>query len=163
MQITLKNAASRCFTQQLTRNNMANYYRQRNILWNQQRFDENWPRYQNYEVHLADKVVGVLRISFAERICYIREIQLLPAYQGSGIGGKLLDWVLERSRQQQLEAVRLSVYTNNPARRLYSRKGFTVKQLHQGMYRMQYRLTDHPNTEPPQSGSSGLLNCPHTY
>lgn len=141
MQITLKNASDRYFSQQLTRDNMASYYKQRNILWNQQRFDENWPRYKNYEVHLEGKAIGILRISFAERICYIREIQLLPAYQGSGIGSKLLDWVLDRSRQKQLEAVRLSVYTNNPARRLYSRKGFTVKQQYQGMYRMQYRLT----------------------
>lgn len=141
MQITIKNAVDKRFSEQLTRDNMAPYYRQQNILWNRQRFDHNWNHYQNYEVHLDDKAIGILRISFAESICYIREIQLLPAYQGSGIGSKLLDWVLDRSRQKQLESVRLSVYTNNPARRLYSRKGFTVKQIHQGMYRMQYQLS----------------------
>ncbi len=141
MQITIKNAVDKRFSEQLTRDNMAPYYRQQNILWNRQRFDRNWSRYQNYEVHIDDQAIGILRISFAESICYIREIQLLPAYQGSGIGSKLLDWVLDRSRQKQLESVRLSVYTNNPARRLYSRKGFTIKQMHQGMYRMQYRLS----------------------
>lgn len=140
MQITLKNAVERTFTQELTRENMLPYYQQRNILWNQKRFDENWPRYQNFEVHLDDRPIGIVRLSFAQNICYLRELQLLRQYQGSGIGSKLLDWLLERCRKENLIAIRLSVYTNNPARRLYARKGFEVKMIHQGMYRMQYRL-----------------------
>jgi len=140
MQITLKNAVNKSFSQQLTRENMQPYYSQRNILWNQERFDANWPRYRNYEVHLDETPVGIVRLSFANNICYLRELQLVRRYQGAGIGSKLLDWLLERCRSERLEAIRLSVYTNNPARRLYARKGFEVKQLHQGMYRMQYRL-----------------------
>jgi len=140
MQISLKPASDKSFTAQLTRENMTPYYRQRNILWNQARFDQNWPRFNNYEVHIGEKPVGILRLSFADNICYIREIQLKREYQGAGIGSRVLDWVVKKAREYKLTAVRLSVYTNNPARRLYARKGFQVKQLYQDMYRMQYRL-----------------------
>ncbi|MCV6587640.1 MAG: GNAT family N-acetyltransferase [Marinobacterium sp.] len=140
-ELHLRHATDKTFSQQLTRENMAPYYRQHNILWNQQRFDENWQRYQNYELCLSDQPVAIVRLSFDGSLCYIRELQVQRAWQGNGIGGRLLDWVLRRAREQQYEAVRLSVYTNNPARRLYARKGFQVKQLYQGMYRMQHRLS----------------------
>jgi GNAT superfamily N-acetyltransferase len=44
--------------------------------------------------------------------------------RGRGIGGALLDALLARAREQRHRALSLSVDRQNPARRLYERKGF---------------------------------------
>ncbi|MGR2753742.1 N-acetyltransferase family protein [Agromyces arachidis] len=45
--------------------------------------------------------------------------------RGAGLGGRLVDAVLERAADRGLPGVSLSVETGNRARHLYSRKGFT--------------------------------------
>jgi GNAT superfamily N-acetyltransferase len=44
--------------------------------------------------------------------------------RGAGIGSALLDALLTMAREQRFRAVSLSVDRQNPARRLYERKGF---------------------------------------
>lgn len=70
--------------------------------------------------HLADTgQLAALSDAFA-----IAEVAVLPAYQGHGIGGRLLDGLLAR-----IDARRalLGVYTDNPvARHVYEKRGFTV-------------------------------------
>jgi ribosomal protein S18 acetylase RimI-like enzyme len=51
-------------------------------------------------------------------------IGVVPEARGRGIGGALLDALLALAREQGYQAVSLSVDRENPARRLYERKGF---------------------------------------
>lgn len=50
---------------------------------------------------------------------------LLPQYRGKGLGSKLLDAVLKKSKEYGLEKIELNVYsTNTPAIALYRKFGF---------------------------------------
>ena len=51
-------------------------------------------------------------------------IGVVAEARGRGIGGALLDALLARAREQRHRALSLSVDRQNPARRLYERKGF---------------------------------------
>jgi GNAT superfamily N-acetyltransferase len=49
---------------------------------------------------------------------------VVPEARGQGIGGALLDALLTLAREQGFRALSLAVDRQNPARRLYERKGF---------------------------------------
>ena len=51
-------------------------------------------------------------------------IGVAPGWRGRGIGGRLLDSLLDLARQRRIGAISLSVERANPARRLYGRRGF---------------------------------------
>lgn len=58
-------------------------------------------------------------------------ISVLPGHRGRGIGGALLDALLDRLRSDGHAAVCLSVQrTNEVARRLYERRDFSVAEDH---------------------------------
>ena len=57
----------------------------------------------------------------------IANIAVLPSHRKAGIGGSLLDTMLEQSRAEKTEAVYLEVRTSNePAIRLYVSRGFQI-------------------------------------
>ena len=53
----------------------------------------------------------------------LMELQVHPARRGSGVGARLLERVIEATRGRALS---LTTRSDNPARRLYERHGFTV-------------------------------------
>lgn len=56
----------------------------------------------------------------------LRQLYLLDGWQGRGIGGSLMDWVLGRARHRRAQEIYLSVWTeNHRAQRFYRRYGFT--------------------------------------
>lgn len=65
---------------------------------------------------------------------YIDNIQISPAWQGYGIGSDILDRIINDCDQ---ESVRLTTFDDNPARRLYERKGFTVTERHGSTIKME--------------------------
>ena len=62
----------------------------------------------------------------------IIDISLAPSARGQGVGGAILQDVLDQARRTG-KAVSIHVETNNPARRLYQRLGFEVAE-DQGVY-----------------------------
>lgn len=69
---------------------------------------------------------------------YLDTVSVFPEHQGKGIGQKLIQALIEQSRECGFSKVGLLVETNNPsARRLYERIGFQVagpKSLLGGTY-----------------------------
>lgn len=63
----------------------------------------------------------------------ICNICLLPQYRGKGIGGALLKQYIAQNTRPVLK---LQVYKNNPARRLYERMGFRTYEETDSHYRM---------------------------
>ncbi|MBA4114850.1 MAG: GNAT family N-acetyltransferase [Rubrobacter sp.] len=51
-------------------------------------------------------------------------IGVAPGWRGRGVGGTLLDTLLGTAKSQGFDALSLSVEPDNPAARLYERKGF---------------------------------------
>jgi ribosomal protein S18 acetylase RimI-like enzyme len=67
--------------------------------------------------------IGLLKYYLAPTEWKLVQVQILPKYQGQGLGGHVIRIVLDEALKSQL-AVRLSVLKGNPAQRLYERLGF---------------------------------------
>lgn len=72
-----------------------------------------------------DTLIGYYATNVDGGTLYLNDIYLVPAFQGHGIGGYLLQTVLHAADTQGYN-VRLDVLTVNPARRLYERFGFAI-------------------------------------
>lgn len=87
--------------------------------------------YQQTHIILVDrKPVGLLKLGVVslndmEKSLHIRQLQIMPAFQGKGIGSAALDVVKKRALQLCLP-ITLNVLLKNPARALYLRHGFQV-------------------------------------
>ena len=96
-----------------------------------------------YESHiiLADRKpiglvkMGVVALNNTHKSLHIRQIQIMPKYQGKGIGSRALTVVKKRALQLCLP-ITLNVLLKNPARGLYLRHGFQVENKN----RLEYQL-----------------------
>ena len=68
---------------------------------------------------------------------YIFQIQILPSYQGQGIGRGLITNLCEKANKENL-SVGLSVLKSNPAKKLYDALGFRVVAENSAEYDMVY-------------------------
>lgn len=57
-----------------------------------------------------------------------------PRYRGEGIGGRLLDEVINIYQREAYEYIELTVRVDNPAQKLYFDKGFRVRQVLKNYY-----------------------------
>ncbi|WP_412025561.1 GNAT family N-acetyltransferase [Burkholderia cepacia] len=69
--------------------------------------------------------IGLLKATRAAGEWHVHQIQILPAWQGRGIGEAVLRALLSDAARENA-CVSLSVLHGNPARRLYERLGFRV-------------------------------------
>jgi ribosomal protein S18 acetylase RimI-like enzyme len=67
--------------------------------------------------------VGAIELARRGSEFHLGRIELLPAWQGRGLGTRLLGEILDEARAAG-KPVRLQVLRVNPARRLYERLGF---------------------------------------
>lgn len=93
--------------------------------WQRQHFEEKWAPEIFQVVERAGRRIGVLSVSRTNEEVRIIEIQLLPEFQGHGIGTALLQRELQFADARELP-VRLQVLRKNRARALYERLGFRV-------------------------------------
>ncbi len=76
---------------------------------------------------LGDEAIGRLYVGrWPSQICVI-DISLLPDYRGRGIGTRLLRGLIDEA-QAQHKNVSIHVEKNNPARHLYVRLGFVIRE-----------------------------------
>jgi ribosomal protein S18 acetylase RimI-like enzyme len=68
---------------------------------------------------------GAVSIEKRDDTLFLSNIQILPAFQGRGIGTAIIEEMLDEARALGLPAT-LRVLKNNPARRLYERLGFRI-------------------------------------
>ncbi len=93
--------------------------------WQRQHFEEKWSPEQFEIVEQAGQRIGTLSVSRTHEEVRILEIQVLPEFQGQGIGTQLLQRELRFADERALP-VRLQVLRKNRARTLYERLGFRV-------------------------------------
>lgn len=84
----------------------------------------SWQLSENYIVERDCYRIGVLRISNDADALHIRDLQLVPEARGAGGGTFLLETVHAWARRRRLRILRLRVFTDNPATRLYARLGY---------------------------------------
>ena len=100
-------------------------------LTNEQHLERIKDHYYDSHIILRDrKPIGVLKMGVVSvnsltKSLHIRQLQILPEFQGKGIGSKVLQVVKKRALRLQLP-ITLNVLLKNPARALYLRHGFQI-------------------------------------
>lgn len=98
--------------------------------WNEsgqrQYFEEKWARAAYHIVEYKNAPAGVLWVTEHPEKHVLHEIQLLPAYQGRGIGTTLLRRAIAHAHAHHVP-LQLRVLTHNiRAQQLYTRLGFVI-------------------------------------
>ncbi|PVZ41163.1 GNAT family N-acetyltransferase [Pseudomonas sp. CC120222-01a] len=114
----------RTFARDLTRRAMLPYYREFDLLWIEQAFDEAWGWREQWLVMEGETVLGFCSLSQDRQALFIRELHLLPEQRGRGVGSQVLETLARWAAQRRLPLLRLMVFKSNPARQLYLRHGF---------------------------------------
>ncbi|HIF5945858.1 TPA: GNAT family N-acetyltransferase [Vibrio parahaemolyticus] len=141
MEVQLKVGSDSLFAESLTKSNMASYYQTRGIIWDHNQFLSSWEELDNYEVHLDQDRVGVLRFSYSGDTTFLRDFQILPEFQGRGIGAKCLELVVRHALKRQSTKLVLRVFSENPAISLYESKGFVRTSEVKGLVGMEIPLS----------------------
>lgn len=112
------------FAQQLVEETMSPYWQKRRMVFSRQLFRDQWVRLETAIIMRDDRKAGLIAWDVIEGIHHLRELHMAAPWRGQGIGSQVLaNWI---ARQEALGArkMRLKVFAENPARRLYERMGF---------------------------------------
>ena len=127
----------RTFARDLTRRAMLAYYREFDLLWLEEAFDQAWGWREQWLIVDAGQPLGFCSLSQDSRALYIRELHLVEAARGKGIGGWVLEQLAEWAGRRHLPLLRLTVFKSNPAQALYLRHGFVAQGEDECFVRMQ--------------------------
>lgn len=125
------------FARQLTCSNMLAYHLRHDLLWQDEAFDLAWIVRQNWIIRRGEQALGFVSLSRDARALYIRELQIDKAFQGQGAGTWAIGQVWAMVLLERRPALRLTVFKDNPARRLYERMGLRVVGEDECFLRMQ--------------------------
>nr|WP_281179389.1 GNAT family N-acetyltransferase [Sedimenticola selenatireducens] len=84
-------------------------------------------------VIMNERRVGYLSMKRDDQGIYIENIQLSPFLHGRGMGTEILEQLLKRYDR---EVIRLTTFSDNPARCLYERLGFIITAREEGILQM---------------------------
>jgi ribosomal protein S18 acetylase RimI-like enzyme len=91
-------------------------------------------------IQVDDRRAGILFVTERNGLRVLKHIELLPEFQGRGIGTAVIGDVIAAAHRDGL-GITLYVLTANPARRLYERFGFVVTEtVDTGLYGVKYRM-----------------------
>ena len=91
-----------------------------------ERWERVLVRYECAEIlSHAGRPIGLLKVARDDRDWNLIQIQLLPEFQGGGLGRALLEELIAEARAAGA-SIQLSVLKGSAARRLYERLGFEV-------------------------------------
>ncbi|MDI9778780.1 GNAT family N-acetyltransferase [Pseudomonas putida] len=129
--------AWRTFARDLTRRAMLPYYREFDLLWIEEAFDEAWGWREQWLVMEGETVLGYCSLSQDRQALFIRELHLVPEQRGRGVGSWVLQTLTDWAAQRRLPLLRLMVFKSNRARQLYLRHGFVEMGEDECFVRMQ--------------------------
>ena len=86
-------------------------------------FADEWWTLPFKIILLDDAPIGVLSVRSVNGYLFIHEIQLLPEFQGRGVGTEILQEQITEAKQLALP-LKLKVLRKNRAQELYKRMGF---------------------------------------
>ncbi len=96
-----------------------------NEAWQEEHYRQQFNPSANQIISLEGRDAGVIRVSETESEVFLSNIEVLPEFQGSGLGTSLIRALLAHARRFN-KPVLLQVLKVNPAQRLYLRLGFSI-------------------------------------
>ncbi len=106
--------------------------------WQRAEFEKRFQQSSYFMVEIDDVAVGTVCVERRPACLYILELQLLPAYQGLGIGSEVVRSIIRDAAAEQLPIALSVVPANTGARRLYERLGFEVTNVDPPFIRMSH-------------------------
>ena len=100
--------------------------------YQERRFRESYDHSETQFVLVDGIAVGYLRTSECESAVFIDQVEIVPDYQGRGIGTSLINDLLALGRPVELGVLKV----NDDAGRLYERLGFRVISDNEKHYQM---------------------------
>ena len=88
-------------------------------------------------LNIHGKPIGLFKFYEDNTTCHVIQVQILPEYQGKGIGKSIL-MTLQKQALRDDKSINLSVLKSNPAIKLYERLGFTIISQSDNEFTMQY-------------------------
>lgn len=142
MRLALRPATEdeRAFCGALTRSNLSVYLAARGTSWDPGLYRASWREFENLAILADDRVAGVLRLRADGGTLEIRDLQVVPASQGQGIGTWAIQQAKSLAADRGSDLVRLRVFEENPARALYARLGFGSEVVVAGKVQMAFTM-----------------------
>ncbi|MCA1723831.1 MAG: GNAT family N-acetyltransferase, partial [Thermomicrobia bacterium] len=91
--------------------------------WQERFFADHFDPTHSRIIVVDGEDVGVIAVEWGAAEALLANIEILPDYQGRGLGAALVNQIIAEAEAHHLP-VRLQVLKVNPARRLYERLGF---------------------------------------
>lgn len=88
------------------------------------------------------KEIGIIKVIPKTNELQLHQMQILPEFQGNGLGAELIRQTILRSEKLQLPIV-LFVITSSPAKRLYDRFGFVITEEYEYHCKMCWKPVCH--------------------
>lgn len=99
-------------------------------------FVNQWKATEVRIIVVAGEDAGWLQVTQADDSFFLGQLYLEKLFQGQGIGSYVVQFLINKARQEQ-KAIALGVVKINPARRLYERLGFKI--THEDQYKVYMR------------------------
>lgn len=107
--------------------------------WQSEYFQKKFNAADRQIIVVDGRNAGVVVVEERADEIYLSLIELLPEYQGRGIGSSIIGELKEQAQSQAIP-LRLHVLRSNvPAQLLYARLGFRVIEESEYRYRMEFR------------------------
>lgn len=94
--------------------------------WQREYFDRKFDPLARQIIQVDNRDVGVIAIEQRDEELYIALIEILPEFQGRGVGTSLLGQIIESAHKRGYPVTLHVLKSNAPAHRLYERLGFTI-------------------------------------
>ena len=131
--VEIKPALDASFAEKITQTNMSEYYKKREMVWDDALFVESWQAFDNYEIWYEANRVGVIRFSFDQNECRLRDLQIDEDHQGKGIGSFCIQYSKDYAKKRGSHRLWLRVFPENPAIALYLREGFRFHEQNENL------------------------------
>lgn len=119
-----------------TLSNMRPYYQHYSVDWDEAQIENMTQQLVNFDILLQEQLVGVVRLSFDAKECWLRDLQVDPHYQNRGIGAIALAEALRLATERCCKILKLRVFKISPAVHLYKRQGFDLTSEDERFYYM---------------------------
>jgi ribosomal protein S18 acetylase RimI-like enzyme len=109
--------------------------------WQRTDFDRRFTSYLVSIVEVDNRPVGSLWLEWKSDSLYIHEVQIMPGFQGRGLGTAIIHHVIEHAARANLPVALSVVPANARAKQLYERLGFEMTGVEPQFIRMRYNAS----------------------
>ena len=134
--VTFRPAKDLAKAASFTLTNMRPYYEQYSVDWDEAQIEKMTQELVNFDILLNEQPVGVIRLSFDNEECYLRDLQVEQSHQNRGIGSHALAEAERLAKEHCSQILKLKVFKNSPAVHLYMRQGFGLTSEDERFYYM---------------------------